>query len=289
MLDGLAKCISSRINLEGEIMTVVYRRFAHATKRTTELFAGEVETEATTADFSMKEIAGQAQRVLYGDDNISGRTLHDLLILRLKEEFKRKGLTGGNTSQELEDALSLILATDPYVLRDAKRKCFTNFIEAVTASPIPNYLLSEEPLQPAKLNVYKVMPPGLTTDEKKFALLLDSDTTGTVLWWHRNPQSKPYTSSLIMPELKHDYHPDFIVGVKDLNTENNILVIEDKGEQYLDNPSTIVKARAIHAAYKRVMMVHWQDRKQWRTVVNDDKGDHNFLDQTFRFSLLSAY
>ena len=289
MLDGLAKCISSQINLDGEIMTVVYKRFAQATKRTTELFEGEVETEATTADFSMKEIAMQAQRVLYGDENISGRTLEALLLHRLKEDFARKGLIGGNTPQELDDALSLILATYPKILREAKRKCYTNFIEAADAAPLPVHLISEEPLQPAKLNVYKVMPPGLTTDEQDFALMLDSDTTGTVLWWHRNPQSKPYTSSLVMPELKHDYNPDFVVGVKDRNSEDSIILIEVKGEPFMDMVQSIVKARAVHKAYKRVMMVHWQDRKQWRTVINDEKGEHNFLDQTFRTSLLSTY
>lgn len=289
MLDGLAKCISSQINLDGEIMTVVYKRFAQATKRTTELFAGEVETEATTADFSMKEIALQAQKVLFGDENISGRTLHDLLISRLKEDFQRKGMIGGSTPQELEDALSLILATYPKTLREAKRKCYANFIEAVDAAPLPEYLQSEEPLEPAKLNIYKVMPPGLTTDEKEFALLLDSDTSGTVLWWHRNPQSKPYTVSLIMPELKHDYHPDFVVGIKGRTTEDSILLIEIKGEPYMDMVPSIVKARAIHKTYKRVMMLHWQDKKQWRTVVNDDKGEHNFLDQTYRPSLLATY
>lgn len=289
MLEGLAKCIAGQINLDGEIMTVVYKRFAQATKRTTELFEGEVETEATTADFSMKEIALQAQRVLFGDENISGRTLHDLLIQRLKEDFQRKGMIGGGTPQELEDALSLILATYPKTLREAKRRCYTNFIEAVDAAPLPEYLTSEEPLEPARLNVYKVMPPGLTTDEKEFALMLDSDTTGTVLWWHRNPQSKPYTTSLIMPELKHDYHPDFVVGVRDRNSEDNILLIEIKGEPYMDMAPSIVKARATHKTYKRVMMLHWQDKKQWRTVVNDDKGEHNFLDQTFRFGLMASY
>lgn len=50
----------------------------------------------------------------------------------------------------------------------------------------------------------------------------------------------------------------------------------------------IVKARAAHKTYKRVMMLHWQDKKQWRTVVNDDKGEHNFLDQAFRFGLMAS-
>ena len=290
MLIGLAKCISSQINLDGEIMTVVYRRSSQVTKRTTELFDGEIDTEMTNADWSMKEIALQAQRVLYGDEeNVSGRVLHDQLIARLKEEFQRKGLIGGGTPKELEDALSLILATFPKTLREAKRRCYANFVEAVDATPLPEYLKSEEPLEPAKLNIYKVMPPGLTSDERAFALMLDSDTTGTVLWWHRNPQSKPYTSSLVMPELKYDFHPDFVVGVKDRPTEDNILLIEIKGEPYMDMAQSIVKARAVHKSYKKVMMLHWLDRKQWRTVINDDKGERNFPDQTFRFNLLASF
>jgi hypothetical protein len=92
-----------------------------------------------------------------------------------------------------------------------------------------------------------------------------------------------------MPELKHDYHPDFVVGIKGRATEDSILLIEIKGEPYMDMAQSIVKARASHKTYKRVMMLHWQDKKQWRTVVNDDKGEHNFLDQTFRPSLLATY
>lgn len=289
MLDGLAKCISSQINLDGETMTIVYRRSSQVTKRTTELFEGEIDNEMTNADWSMKEIALKAQKVLFGDENISGRALHDQLISRLKEEFQRKGLTGGSTPQELENALSLILANYPQTLREAKRRCYANFVEAVDAAPLPDYLKSEEPLEPAKLNLYKVMPPGLTSDEKAFALMLDSDTTGTVLWWHRNPQSKPYTTSLVMPELKYDFHPDFVVGVKNRPTEDNILLIEIKGEPYMDMPQSVVKARAIHKTYKRVMMLHWLDKKQWRTVINDDKGERNLPDQTFRFNLLASF
>src|SRR6266568_2446471 len=107
--------------------------------------------------------------------------------------------------------------------------------------------------------------------------MLDSDTTDTVLWWHRNPQSKPYTVSLVMPELKYDFNPDFVVGVRSRSTEDNILLIEIKGEPYLDMAQSIVKARAGHKSYKRVMMLHWHERTQWRTVVNDDKGERNLL------------
>jgi superfamily II DNA or RNA helicase len=288
MVADLAADIASQIRLDGEIMNVVYRRFSQAVKRTTEIFDKHIDTEQATADISMKEIALKAQKLLFEDENISGRPLHDLLIKRLKDEFIRKGWAQ-NSPQEIEEALSLILATYPETLREARRRCYSKFIEAAAAAPIPDFISSEKPLEPSKLNLYKVFPEGLTTDERNFALLLDSDTTGTVLWWHRNPQNKPYTVSLVMPDLKYDYHPDFVIGVRNRKTENHILLVEIKGEPFMEMPQSVAKARAVHKIYQRVMMLHWQNQKQWQTVANDSKGQHNILDQNFRIELLPAY
>lgn len=289
MVADIAKCIAGQLNLEGDIFNVVYRRFTNATKRETEVFTGHVETEEAKVDISMREIHGKAQIVLFSDENISGRTLHDLLIKRLKEEFKRKGMMGGETEEKLEDALSLILATHPKTIRDAKRRCYTNFIQVQLTASIPDCLQSPETLLPSKLNIYGVFPAGLTTDEKEFVTMLDNDVSGTVLWWHRSPERKPYGVSLVMPEIKHDFWPDFVVGVRGRNTEDNILLVEVKGEIYRNDEKTITKARGRHKTYGRVMMVEWQDRKSWMTVINDEKGERNILDQSFRFSLLETY
>jgi len=289
MVADLATCIASQMKLDGEIMNVVHRRFSQATKRTTELFEGHVDTESAVADISMKEIALKAQGILFEDENISGRPLHDLLIKRLKEEFIRKGWASNDSPQEIEDALNLILATFPEALREAKRRCYAKFIEASPAAPLPLYVSSDQPLEPSRLNIYGIFPEGLTTDERNFALMLDSDTSGTVLWWHRNPQNKPYTASLVMPELKYDFHPDFVIGVRGRKTEDKILLLEIKGEPFMDMPQSVVKARAVHKAYQRVMMLHWHNQKQWQTVVNDSKGQHNLLDQIFRFDLMPMY
>lgn len=288
MVADMAAGIAGQIRLDGEIMTVVDRRFSQAVKRTTEIFDKQIDTEQATADISMKEIALKAQKLLFEDENISGRPLHDLLIKRLKDEFFRKGWAK-DSPQEIEEALNLILATYPETLREARRHCYSKFIEAATAAPIPDFISSEKPLEPSKLNLYKVFPEGLTTDERSFALLLDSDTTGTVLWWHRNPQNKPYTVSLVMPDLKYDYHPDFVIGVRNRKTENNILLVEIKGGPFVEMQQSVAKARAVHKTYQRVMMLHWHNQKQWQTVVNDSKGQHNILDQVFRIELMPAY
>ena len=290
MVSDIAHCIADQISLEGETFNVVYRRFAHATRRELDIFnTADIKDEEASADISMRQINRMAQQVLFEDENISGRTLHDLLIKRLREEFKRRGIIGGETPDQLEDALSLILASYPKTLREAKRRCYANFIEVETADMIPALLVADEPLRPAKLNIYGVIPTGLSTDEREFVTMLDGDTSGAVQWWHRSPERKPYSVSLVMPDLKYDFYPDFVVGVKGRNTEDNILLVEVKGKPYLDNPSTVVKARAVHKTYKHVMMLHWADQKQWRTVINDDKGEHNLLDQTFRFSLMTTF
>ncbi|HMM59036.1 MAG TPA: hypothetical protein PKC25_02780, partial [Candidatus Rifleibacterium sp.] len=105
----------------------------------------------------------------------------------------------------------------------------------------------------------------------------------------RNPQNKPYTVSLVMPDLKYDYHPDFVIGVRNRKTENHILLVEIKGEPFMEMPQSVAKARAVHKIYQRVMMLHWQNQKQWQTVANDSKGQHNILDKNFRIELLPAY
>jgi len=201
----------------------------------------------------------------------------------------RNGWSGNDSPQEVEDALNLILATHPEALREAKRRSYSQFVETAPAAPLPLFISSEKPLEPSRLNIYGVFPDGLTSDERNFVLMLDSDTTGTVLWWHRNPQQKPYTVSLVMPELKYDFHPDFVIGVRGRKTEDNILLLEIKGEPFMEMQQSVVKARAVHQTYQKVMMLHWHNQKQWMTVINDNKAQHNLLDQVFRFDLMPMY
>lgn len=287
MVSNIAKCIADQLKLDGDILSVGFREFTRATKRETDIFNTEdlVDIE-TTADISFKEIAKMAQGILFDDDNISGRTLHDLLIKRLQSELNHRGLVPKNS---IEDALCMILTANPRLIKDAKRKCYANFIETIETAPIPDKIISDEPLQPSKLNIYGVVPAGLTTDEQAFVTMIDNDTSGTILWWHRNIDRKPYSVSLVMPELKHDYYPDFIVGVKDRNTENNVILVEIKGEMLINGSSTVAKARAVHKVYRKVMMLHWRDKKNWMTIVNSKNGEQNEFDQNFRKELLETY
>jgi hypothetical protein len=289
MVDNIAKCIASQLNLDGDIFSVVYKRFANATKKETEIFTDKVITVDAQVDISMKEIHSKAHDVLFSDENINGNTLQTLLISRLKDEFKRKGLIGGETQDQLEDALSLILATHPKTVKDAKRKCYANFVQVKQAASIPDYIKAPEPLPPSSKNLYKIFPAGLTSDEKEFATILDNDTSGTILWWHRNPDRKPYSVMIVTPDIKHDFYPDFIVGIKGRDTENSILLIEVKGEIYRNDVKSIAKARAIHKIYKKVLMVEWQDRRKWMTIINDEKNEYNITDQQFRISLLETW
>lgn len=69
------------------------------------------------------------------------------------------------------------------------------------------------------------MPPELNEHERKFAELLDADTSGTVLWWHRNEPRKPWSIGIVLPDGGR-YFPDFAVGVSGRARGADVLLLE---------------------------------------------------------------
>ena len=53
--------------------------------------------------------------------------------------------------------------------------------------------------------------------------------------------------------------------------------------------NALVKAQASHPDYGRVMMLYWEERREWRVVEYDSRSDRNFLDRALRPELLAAY
>ena len=46
------------------------------------------------------------------------------------------------------------------------------------------------------------------------------------------------------------------------------------------------KAQAAHPDYGNVLMIYWEDKREWRVVEYDPKTDKNFLDRALRPELL---
>lgn len=210
LLKGIAA-----FKLEPDVLAVGLRKTVKITRKTIENIFG-VQTEnvdTVQAKLSKAELARRAQRVLFDAQAIDLRELEALLLERLRLEYNDQG--GMDLGEdELRLALHLILATYPRLLRDAERSCLASCKEILETASLPESVEMPPGAMPSRLNAYGVMPQDLNEPERQFAELLDVDTSGTVLWWHRNEPRKPWSVALVLPGGER-YFPDFIIGVKD--------------------------------------------------------------------------
>lgn len=286
-IDPVVTCIKSRVPFE-EAINEIFREVVPVTKKELDVFEGQSTVEKGQADISGRKMQVRAQETLF-NEYINGPMLFKALQERLSEEIIDRGWKTEDEleANKVEQYLYRILATHPEIFKRTMRRCLQDFVSSDATEQIPPYIYSELPLKPSRLNLYGVIPPTLNRWEINFAEMLDNDLSGTVLWWHRNEPRKNYSVSVALPESKYDYWPDFIVGVKGRNSQDNILLIDTKNEVY--NELAIIKARAFHIDYKRVMMVYWKDEKDWMTVVNNEDGTKNILDQLFRISIMPGF
>lgn len=113
----------------------------------------------------------------------------------------------------------------------------------------------------------------LNGEERDFAKALDRDDA--VVWWHRNPDRKPWSVRLVRSEHTHYFYPDFVicldypaVASKPLQTR----LIETKD----DTKDAARKARRVPRIYGKVLFVT-KDQSRLR-VVNDDGSLGEVLD-----------
>ena len=224
---------------------------------------------------------------------LSPKELQDHLLKRLAEEFVNHGLSEVAEDEErLEAALSLILVRYPGLLKDVEKACAAKFSFTREAEPLPGFVESVEPLSPSFKNVYGVFPSDLNEWEVEFAKLLDSDSSGTVLWWHRNPVKKKHSVAIVRPDGGR-FFPDFVVGVKNRTIgKDGVLLIETK--HAIGSVDSKIKAVIEHKDYGRALMIHWKDwhdpkNRTAMTVTYDPATDKNVLDAVFRCAAMPTY
>lgn len=44
-----------------------------------------------------------------------------------------------------------------------------------------------------------------------------------------------------------------------------------------------------HPDYAKVMMIYWEDKREWQIVEYDSRKDSNYLDRVLRPELLATY
>lgn len=261
-------------------------------KREYDLFTHTAGTsENFHAVLAQKEIDARAQAILISADElqvIDMKGLHKALLHQFTKEVQRAGLSGFETEEKRVAGLNKILALRPTALRSAVARSITRNMISIDAEPLPEVLGSEESLLGARLNIYGVFPANMNTWELQLAQELDDDLTGTVRWWHRNPVRRPESVSLPLPN-KYQFYPDFVVGVKNRQRGNGILLVETKNAINDQQGDSVVKNLASHPDYGNVMMLFWEDNREWQIVEYDAAKEKNVLERIFRINLMPNY
>lgn len=103
----------------------------------------------------------------------------------------------------------------------------------------------------------------LNGEEREFAKALDR--ADFVEWWHRNPDRKPYAVRLVRGEHQNYFHPDFVVCLSHLpSDEPTIRLIETKE----NTKDASRKARRIPKYYGKVLFLT-KDQSRLRVVKDD--------------------
>ncbi|MEH7403360.1 DEAD/DEAH box helicase family protein [Gottfriedia acidiceleris] len=286
MNDGieLLDSIVRNFPIDEKLVVQSQRSGVQIIRREIDLFKQEdnIDVSPETAEFSSKTIALQAQQVLFEDEFITMRDLYPRLKERLILEYKRHGLYNFSPEQ-IEHGLNLILTLNKDLLKKAKRQSLRKFVQSVEGSNIPGMIGVTNP-EGALKNLYKVFPDGLNSEERMFAENLDADYQGIIKWWIRNEPRKDWSASVALEN--GNYYPDFIVGVNNRNTKDNIILIEVKGSHILGSQDSLTKSVAEHCSYGKVMMVTFH-QGQWYIVENQN--DKNILGRLFMLEDLKIY
>jgi len=287
--DELVACISKRIKLTDRELNAGLRKSLKITRNTIgNIFTQPEGTiDSVQARLSNAEIYRRAQKVLTDADYIDPRDLHSLLLARLQTEYNEH--SGIDLSeQDLARALHLILATFPNMVRDAARVCAATAKTLEYAEALPNPIEASDGMARSRLNGYGIMPPHLNNTERCFAQMLDADTSGTVLWWHRNEARKPWSVGIVMP-IGDRYFPDFIVGVTDRHHGDGIMLVETKGSHLINNDETQEKISAEHKLYGKPLMLTLQEDGRFWLMRYIEAKQKIEPDQVFRVENMAQY
>jgi type III restriction enzyme len=294
ILENLLLCMEQQVAFNNTAILTALAQDVEITRIEQSLLTdGEELRTRMRARIDLEKAERQAQQILLRQEYLSPKELQDHLLKRLGEEFERAGLSQmAQDEDRLESALALILVNYPRLLKDVEKTCAARFSIIRETEPLPGYVESVTPLTASFKNIYGVYPADLNEWELEFAKLLDNDTSGSVLWWHRNPPKKKHSVAIVRPDGGR-FFPDFIVGVKDRTVaKDGILLIETK--HAIGSVDSKIKAVIEHKEYGRALMIHWEnwhDRPKRRpmTVAYDPYKDQNFIDKVFYCSSMATY
>ena len=293
--ENLLAEVVSLFRFDDALINVAQQSATMVLMESIEIFGGTKERpEEIQAQLAQKEIDRTAQMNLSfanKDGLFDIRVLHAALEKQLSAEFGRRGLPHLQDKVTLRAGINKILALKKTVLKAAIIEATKRHIVVQDAEPLPLFVDSTTELHPSRFNVYGVYPGDMNTWEASFTQELDADTTGTVIWWHRNPPRKGYSVGIPLPgqDLQKNFFPDLIVGVNGRSKGDGILLVEPKRVLNDEEGNAQAKSQINHPEYRAVMMLYWEREERWFTVEYDSAQDKNRLDRLWVPELMVGY
>jgi superfamily II DNA or RNA helicase len=236
------------------------------------------------------------------------------LLQAALDEWDDEQRPDAKTEQRMaRDAAHWIAKQQADKLAEAMHEAIAQQAETLDAAPLPDALLfpATLPLSPSRKNIYGVFPPNsdelaqveqsiflddrawlkdrdwpfgfftgqydagtaLNGEELAFAKALDRSEF--VVWWHRNPDRKPYSVRLVRGEHRNFFYPDFIVCLEHFPGDEPLLRLIETKENVKDAAR---KAKHIPHFYGKVLFLT-KDQKRLKWVKEDGSlGDDVDLD-----------
>jgi hypothetical protein len=278
-------CAQKFMVSSGEILRALVAK-VKVEKRTLEVFTHQIELDFTNAAMDPDQAARIALKVLTKNESFDARELRRALLRKLKATLRELAMDQADDEQ-VSHMLNVILSARPDLLHIAQKAALAAHCDVEqTEEELPSTLENELPLSSARLNVYRVMPPGLNSWEYSFAELLDRDTQNIVRWWHRNLPHKRWSVQVVLDTGK-SFFPDFIIGIEGRKYENGGLLADPKFsfETTQEQPKTYAR----HPSYGRVLILSLEGGAQWMTVSYDERRQRAILDREFRLVDAAGY
>lgn len=287
--EGMEAECADRFILNAEQLISAIASNVKVQRKELDVFIGQFEIGFAHASLSPREVALQARRILERSDLFDPRCLQEALLHRLERELIQQGIELPRAGDGLEHALNLILVRNPKLLSDAQKRALVQHKLIMPTDEIPSQIESLVPLKTSMKNVYGIMPEGLNDWERRFADLMDSDTEGRVLWWHRNQDRKPWSVGSVLSTGRM-FYPDFIIGVDGRKTEDHILLADPK--ERIHDPDEAIKADATHGIYGNILVLNLDAHggaRDWFTVRYDALSGRSFREGIFRLDLMRSF
>jgi superfamily II DNA or RNA helicase len=251
----LEEQVVAYVDFNREVLGSMHQTLARVLRVETDVFAAVKEDAETyeLAKLSAERIGSKVERELDMFREIDRRKMLALLASRFREKLMEAGFPPPPDADALDDALDLVLARHPALLREANKRARMPQVEERRVD-LPPAITHPAALPTSRRNAYGVLPPGLNADERAIARMLDEDDK--VLWWHRNPPRRPESVALYRWNDGAAFYPDFIVAYADRPTTDHIALLEPKGPLLWGLPTEVAKALGpAHAQYGRCVFV----------------------------------